>query len=104
MFHVSTPVAEPTPGELRKVAGFGVTIMGPPMAESEMVCVLFGSVAETFTVSWVPAVMHVSFFSTMLGGWLLQGPTITCMSRITQPMLTHTPLILRHSSTANAML
>jgi hypothetical protein len=56
-------------------------------------------------VSVVPASTQVSCTSAITGGRSLQFPTITCMSRSTQPITDHTPLkFFRHSFTMKAML
>ncbi len=104
MFHENVPKTMFWDGDELNTAGELATWNGPPSALKVMVWPASGSVACTPKVRKVPASTQVSFTSAITGGRSLQGPTITCMSRSTQPMFTQCPLIIRHSLTMKAML
>ena len=90
---------------LVKEAGLLPTRKGCPSAFSVTFWPASGSLACTGKVRKVPASTQVSATSAISGGWLLQGTTVTCMSRVTQPTFTQVPLpTRRHSYTRKAML
>ena len=62
------------------------SLKGPPEAVSVIACPGSDSFAFMSIFNSVPASMHRSFVSSMIGGLLLQSLTLTCISRIMDPI------------------